>query len=1138
MMYRILYNKVEIYGNDLDQAVLNPTLEVELNAAGKLEFTLPVTRSDTVDDNGNKIFPDTIWRNIQVFNGEVEVWEGDECIFFGRPLQIIRDWNNQKRVVCEGALAYFNDTIQETKEYKQKKNPLYTDNEKYPNKTGFFNQLISNHNDQMMKDNQYDLTKSFEVGECNLDNPLVWRKTDMETTASCLQSMCLDTNGGYFILRKEKVEGTVDDYKNVIDWKKNPPYGTSQEIIFGLNILDMSQDLNGSDICTVLYPTADDDIDISKADKHEEDNPYVIHHDPEDHREDSHIYHDKSAKYMVHKEGYEKYGRVVKQKSFDLESEGTEKQMANELFVKAAEWLDDQNYDETTIECSAADLHYVWDQTPYYVEGDDPPGKLGLGQLVRVTDEVHGVTRELPIFKISMNLDSGVKKITMGTPPKKELTDIIKPSTSSSTRNTTGGNADSGGSSSGSGGGGGSVSIPVKDVQVKTPGSNEYASTVKKKISKIDLNEAVLVADVKVDGISVVDEHKVANIEAPVKDVTQDGVSVVNPETGIANIVSPNVPVKDVKVDGQTVVDANGFAQLLSNDFGKVKGVMVNGSSVVNPETGIATLNGYVDGYQVTFDYMHHIYYWQKQIVIPSGENWFIQDSDIKSRINATYYPETKSLNFDLTDVFQRAITWGPGFDSFYANLGSDPAYHDLDDKVDGNYIVYARFHYDGFRINDDGIGLDVQDYEYKNDLVRKYFKLDFLSGAGIDIKASSDRFMSTYKYADTEGFHIKISSTEAKSKPHCEEEFHDYSEYAEGSNSDSVSHLISESGTYAILFMSAYTSTQEIVFENLSGSIVTPTTTYYNYSNTFSVPGESGKGGKCITIVCDLEAGTVVKFNRTKSSGYKENIVLRSITSLSNVSMATTDILISRDNYTKTLTRSSSSDAHTNRSTSYADTGSVNICGSIAFDCADSSSAYVKTTAKTTQYHLDPQYYYDRDPFSITTYNRSDSSKIDASVVYDNGPVGSSRDWNDAERASCDSFLCSANDLATNNDKAYVFQFFVTLKATKYDDSDVGYVTETEMTDAIDDAVSTLESNFQDGVDAIYDACVAKGSTPASQSLSDVVQGIMDIPQSGGGGDTIKFTSSSHEDSDFNQVRVTSTWDATGLSFISEVTT
>ena len=1088
MIYRIVVCNgngpgTDIYGPDAEMAVLNPHLEIELNSAGSLEFTLPV-------ENMN-------WNVPNVFQNEIEVWEDDKIIWFGRPLQIIRDWNNQRRVVCEGALSYFNDSIQRTWEQQPATNKT---------NISFFRHLINGHNNDVMNN------KNFIADNITIESTPAYRKTDYDTTLDCLQNMCLAVDGGYFILRKEYIWDVVrqkDVAQRYIDWYEELPENAMQDVQFGINLLDISQDLNGADICTVLIVSGKDDVMLNELGNKNPDT-------------NNGVGHDSGSDEIYYAPGVATYGRIVQQKSWNDYSD------INELWRKAKTWMIEKNTDIPTIECSAADLYYIND--PDMVVD----GPLQVGMKVQVVSAPHDFNKQLLMYKISMDLDSGVKKVTLGTPPKKELTDIVAPSSGGSS--TSGGKGAAGGSSeSGSGSGSGSQTViaPVQDVKVKWPDTDVYTSVVKKKTAKIDLTEVGKVLDVKVDGTSVV-SNKVANITIPVKGVKQDGSSVVD-ENGIANI---EVPVKDVKVDGQTVVDANGFAQLLSNDFGRVKGVLVNGTSVVNPETGIATLNGYVDGYQVTFDYMHHIYYWQKQIVIPSGENWYIQDSDIKSRINATYYPETKSLNFDLTDVFQRAITWGPGFDSFYVNLGSDPAYHDLDDKVDGNYVVYARFHYDGFRINDDGIGLDVEDYEYKNDLVRKYFKLDFLSGAGIDIKASSDRSMSTYKYADTEGFHIKISSTEAKSKPHCEEEFHDYSEYPEGSNSDSVSHLISESGTYAILFISAYTSTQEIVFENLSGSTVTPTTTYYNYSNTFSVPGESGKGGKCITIVCDLEAGTVVKFNRTKSSGYKENIVLRSITSLSNVSMATADILISRDNYTKTLTRSSSSDAHTNRSTSYADIGSVNICGSIAFDCADSSSAYVKTTAKTTQYHLDPQYYYDRDPFSITTYNRSDSSKIDASVVYDNGPVGSSRDWNDAKRASCDSFSCSANNLATNNDKAYIFQFFVTLKATKYDDSNVGYVTETEMTDAINDAVSTLESNFQDGVDAIYDACVAKGSTPASQSLSDVVQGIMDIPQSGGGGDTIKFISSSQKNSDFVVVSATSTWDATGLSFTSEVST
>lgn len=41
---------------------------------------------------------------------------------------------------------------------------------------------------------------------------------------------------------------------------------------------------------------------------------------------------------------------------------------------------------------------------------------------------------------------------------------------------------------------------------------------------------------------------------------------------------------------------------------------------------------------------------------------------------------------------------------------------------------------------------------------------------------------------------------------------------------------------------------------------------------------------------------------------------------------------------------------------------------------------------------------------------------------------------------------------------------------------------------------VNELELNFQAGVDSVYDAVTAKGSTPASKSLSDVIEGINNI--------------------------------------------
>ena len=52
------------------------------------------------------------------------------------------------------------------------------------------------------------------------------------------------------------------------------------------------------------------------------------------------------------------------------------------------------------------------------------------------------------------------------------------------------------------------------------------------------------------------------------------------------------------------------------------------------------------------------------------------------------------------------------------------------------------------------------------------------------------------------------------------------------------------------------------------------------------------------------------------------------------------------------------------------------------------------------------------------------------------------------------------------------------------------GYATDNELASA----VATLQANFQAGVDSIYNACVRKGSTPASHSLADVVDAIYAI--------------------------------------------
>lgn len=75
----------------------------------------------------------------------------------------------------------------------------------------------------------------------------------------------------------------------------------------------------------------------------------------------------------------------------------------------------------------------------------------------------------------------------------------------------------------------------------------------------------------------------------------------------------------------------------------------------------------------------------------------------------------------------------------------------------------------------------------------------------------------------------------------------------------------------------------------------------------------------------------------------------------------------------------------------------------------------------------------------------------------------------------------------------------FVNLVQTSADkisfDDTVAQVNADNVQNAIENLQTKLQTNFQAGVDAIYNAVVAEGSTPASHSLNDVVDGIHNIP-------------------------------------------
>lgn len=416
MIYRVLFNGVDIYGPTPDTTLLNPTMDTELNGAGSFDFTLP---------------PDHAFYDVPtILTSDVEVYEDNDLIWFGRPVSIVTDWNNQKTVSCEGALAFFNDTIQRPAKWDA---ILVRD---------FFRHLINVHNSQV------NTNRQLTVGNITILDKYVYRELNYDSTWDCLQKMCLDAEGGYLFVRRE-------NGVNYIDWLEEVPYVATQQVQFSVNLLDISQTLDGAEICTQVVPLGanisrtakvnestakctiysqpieDPEYAVGRVDQGTEvtfdfipnDTTWYRISNPYDgYAKQQYLtpqsgdipltisYINGNSDLLISQEAVAIYGPITKVQQW------SNVHNANELLEKGQKWLTDEQYDKLSIEVDAAELHYL----------NESVDAFKVGQMVHVTSNPHLIDKDLPMTKISVSLDSGVKKIQIGTPPHKTLTEIYK----------------------------------------------------------------------------------------------------------------------------------------------------------------------------------------------------------------------------------------------------------------------------------------------------------------------------------------------------------------------------------------------------------------------------------------------------------------------------------------------------------------------------------------------------------------------------------------------------------------------------------------------------------------------------------------------------------------------------------------
>lgn len=366
-MYEAYCDGRLLYADGVEEVILvNPKLTLETNYAGEFEFEIYPTHP--------------MYSEIERMTSRIEVFRDGVRIFRGRVLTEEMGWFNQKKITCEGELAYLNDSVIR---------PYDWESETYTTFRDFLDVMLKFHNADVGDDED----KKFYVGDVTVTTEYGFvyigvSNANYESTWKNIKSKLIEEYGGYISVRYG------EDGKKYIDYLKEPSTLSRQIVEFGSNILDLSHTISGEDICTVVVPlgaTKDDGLRLSLLDLDETIRASLGMVSGQDWL-DSKITIDGVPV-------TEKYGRIVKPKEWDyIVSPET-------LLSKAQEYLTTSAYLSETIEVTAVDLARL----------DASIEAFDLGTHVRIVSKPHGIDREFLVSKLEINLTKpDSDKLTLG----------------------------------------------------------------------------------------------------------------------------------------------------------------------------------------------------------------------------------------------------------------------------------------------------------------------------------------------------------------------------------------------------------------------------------------------------------------------------------------------------------------------------------------------------------------------------------------------------------------------------------------------------------------------------------------------------------------------------------------------------
>lgn len=366
-MYRLTYEDYIMYDPRLatpeDRLIIrDPKVHLAVDKAGEMSFLLQ-PEHPYVD-------------KLRKMSGVVELTDGATPIYRGRITRDTIDFYGVHTVETEGLLACLNDSIIEPFAYPED----FTEDTGYQEAAAsgnvveyLFYWLLGQHNAQVSVEQQ------LKPGTCTVTDPnnyITRSSTDYQTTMEAIRGKLFGSSlGGHLLIRYE-ADG------NYLDYYADLPLTNTQPVEFAANLLDLTTELDGTDIYTAILPLGKDGLTIAELSDTDLTDDLV-----------------KNGKIIYSKSGIAAHGRITRCIKWD------DVTVPANLQTKAKAALADNGLAmPETITVRAVDLGW-----------QDAVQHFRIGRMTLLASTPHGYRASYPLLELSPDiLDPGNTQITMG----------------------------------------------------------------------------------------------------------------------------------------------------------------------------------------------------------------------------------------------------------------------------------------------------------------------------------------------------------------------------------------------------------------------------------------------------------------------------------------------------------------------------------------------------------------------------------------------------------------------------------------------------------------------------------------------------------------------------------------------------